>query len=651
MAKTRGKRSLEEPSPDNVHSSLEENTSKAPRISNDSYTRGLEATIKQLQEENSNLKSLRSPVDKIEASDPNDQLPTYLERFGKLIKLSSGESIYIGPSSMNLFGSELNKLVNGGDHQRAELPGNPYGFTSGETNLNVNFTFPNYSYCLLLVDTFVSYNDGCYYFFNEGLVKENLKRVFNDDEIIFDYGTNLNNSKGGDQKLLESIWYCKLLLIFAIGEMYLATSNEKSLLPGSSFFLQAQKLFQGLYSSNVQNFTKEGSVEVLLLYGFYLQVADLNIQSYFYIQLALDTCVLLGCHVDINKDSVNRFELEHKRRLFWTVYMYERMILTKQGLPLTFSNDEITTEFPGDFDMSSPPMNCENYIFPESEFISNCVRITQINSEILKKLYTKDSKNVLSSIQKLVIKLFKWKRTLPEDLFCDYSQRELNTNRLIVNIMTEYLQGFNLAVRPLLFNLVIHNIKVGNLKIGKYLQLSNYSNIIVALLKSSFQASINTIRSLWSLMPDNLVANFGFMDREYLFNSTITCILFNSTFGIQEQSLDHLDHSLKLFSRMKRLGNKPASLNLDQILNLMKLVDSNNLMVKLINKYSFTEIDQDDSSRLFTETPPEPILNQIDIESVHVSESDLDLWEKISSQSNTWSNDLTGIESLLNSYI
>lgn len=655
MALTMGKRNLGEASLEEVNSILEGNTRKIQRNDKDDYIRELESKIKQLQEENSNLKSLKAPVEQIEVTDSNDQLSTHLERFGKVIKLSTGANVYVGPSSINLFGSELNKMVNENETQPLEMIGNPYGLKLKEANLNVDFTFPNYSYCLLLVDTFSSYNDGCYYFFNEGLVKENLKRIFNDDLITLDYGSNLNTQTNTDQKFLESIWYCKLLLIFAIGEMYLETSNDENLLPGFLFFSQAQKLIQALYSSNVQNFTKEGSIEILLLYGFYLQVADLTVESYYYINLALDTCILLGYHVDINKESLNRFELEHKRRLFWTVYMFERKISTKQGLPISIADDEILTELPGDFVMSKPPINCENYNFPESEFISNCVKITQINSEILKNLYTKDSNNVLSSIQKLVIKLFKWKNTLPEDLFCDYSQRELNTNRLIVNLMTEYLQGFNLAVRPLLFNFVIHNIKIGNLKKGNYLILSNYSNIIVALLKSTYQASINTIRSLYSLVSDNNISNFGFMDREYLFTSTITCILFNSTFGIQEQSLDYIENSLKIFSKMKRLGNKPASLNLDQIINLLKLVDSNNLMNYLINKFSISSNvlnydDNNENSKTLITIPLEPILDQIDIESVNLTERDIDLWNKISSDAQDWSNDLTGIESLLNNY-
>ena len=87
----------------------------------------------------------------------------------------------------------------------------------------------------------------------------------------------------------------------------------------------------------------------MLLYAFYLQVADCTIASYFYFGLALRAALILGWHVDADKENLNRFELEHRRRIWWTVYMYERMLSSKAGLPLSFADDSVSTELPIDF--------------------------------------------------------------------------------------------------------------------------------------------------------------------------------------------------------------------------------------------------------------------------------------------------------------
>jgi proline utilization trans-activator len=607
----------------------------------------------------------------------NEVIPPFLEKYGRLIHSRTGERLYIGSSSMTLFGLEINRLVApilssmNSESNKGKSPdfiktseddaetilekeGNAYRImlekTTARPGIDVNFTLPSYSYALLLVDSFISYNDGCFYFFNEGLVKENLRRIYNDDEnkgFKLDYGIESLNNSSEAESILETIWFCKLLLIFAIGEMYLGTANylngykinEKTRrkkrkldntqananepdafsrsdstatnashkearsqngdskkdsrqnkdikLPGSGFFNQASDLFTGLFASgSIDNVTREGGIEVLLLYAFYLQVADCTAASYFYFGIALRASLLLGLHVDIGKDTLNRFELEHRRRLWWTVYMYERMLASKAGLPLSLTDEDILTELPSDFDMSKPESGCENYIFPEAEFISNCVKITQINADILRRLYTRQpSSNILPVVHELVVSLLKWKKSLPSDINCDYSAQNLEISRLIVNMMTEYFQGINLAVRPLLFHFVATNLKSSNPKEGKYLDLSKYSSVILALLNASFQASINTIRSLWALVPENMVAMFGYMDREYLFNATATLVLFDATFGVHEATKEQLDHALTLFTRMRNLGNHPATLRREQILKLLSILNFNGEMSDLIKKH------------------------------------------------------------------
>ena len=596
----------------------------------------------------------------------------FLEKNGRLIHSRTGERLYIGSSSMTLFGLEINKLVkpilasmnnesNKGQtdsHNNIygnslnnetilEKEGNAYrimlGKTTSRPGIDVNFTLPSYSYAMLLVDSFISYNDGCFYFFNEGLVKENLRRIYNDDTnngFKLDYGIDSINNATEKDPTLETIWFCKLLLIFAIGEMYLGTANylngykindknkrkkqklnnkqsnpqgsasnesspnepvsaepnnnkkhkkhKNTKLPGSGFFNQASDLFTGLFSSgSIDNCIREGGIEVLLLYAFYLQVADCTSASYFYFGIALRASLLLGLHVDIGKDTINKYELEHRRRLWWTVYMYERMLASKAGLPLSLTDEDILTELPGDFDMSNPPPGCENYIYPEAEFISNCVKITQINANILRNLYTRQpSSNILPVVHELVVSLLTWKKGLPDEINCDYSAPKLDISRLVVNMMTEYFQGVNLAVRPLLFHFVSTNLKSSNPKEGKFLDLSTYSPVILALLNASFQASINTIRSLWALVPENMVAMFGYMDREYLFNATATLVLFDATFGVYEATKEHLDHALTLFTKMRNLGNHPATLRREQILKLMSILNFNSAMSDLIEKHT-----------------------------------------------------------------
>lgn len=624
----------------------------------------------------------------------NEVIHPSLDKHGRLIQSRTGEKVYVGSSSMTLFGLEIQNMVpsfvsssifpntnpnspNSPNSQAAgaspksqttemsagtatsqpskreteilEKEGNAYKITLAKTNtrpgLSINFTLPSYSYAMLLVDTFINYNDGCFYFFNEGLVKKFLMNLYSgkgsDNIRILKRNVSLNKGPAMDENtikkdtdddtILETIWFCKILLIFAIGEMYLGTESDthikrsknldkvnrearkknkdkfnttsnrpsssyrRNTLPGSGFFYQASELFTGLFASGaIDNITKDGGIEVMLLYAFYLQVADCTIASYFYFGLALRSTLILGWHVDADKENLDRFELEHRRRIWWTVYMYERMLSSKAGLPLSFADDSVSTELPFDFSINLDDFPRDEsdvrgfYIFPSAEYINNCVTITQINALILSSLYTKQpSANILPVVSDLVQKLINWKNALPDFLRVDFSSENFHISRLIVNLMTEYFQGMNLAVRPLLFHFATKKLKELQIQqnSNKYVDLTKYSKNVLTLLNASFQASINTIKSIWALLPANMVALFGWMDREYLFTSASTLILFNASFGVHDATKEHLDHALTIFTKMKKLGNYPAALRRAQLLKLIRVLDFNGVMNSLLVKH------------------------------------------------------------------
>ncbi|KAL6940873.1 hypothetical protein ACO0QE_004791 [Hanseniaspora vineae] len=577
--------------------------------------------------------------------DSEEKVPNFADRRGRLVGSRTGQKYFVGSSSMTLFGMEIQSLVEKckkklqkktyktqhmsssdttnyvesleypdntemwkntllqdmepGIDKVLEKEGNAYRIVLAESKsnsgvLSVNFTLPSFSYAMLLVDTFITYNDGCFYFFNEGIMKENLRKTYN--------GFNVYEN----DQTLQTIWFCKCLLVFSIGEMYLGTVHDNdglklasnslkttSILPGSGFFEQASEIFGCLFSSSrIDNLTKDGAIEVLLLYAFYLQVADCTVASYFYFGQTLRACLILGWHVDAEKDVLTRFELEHKRRLWWTVYMFERMLSSKAGLPLSFMDNTISSELPSDFDMSNPPPGCEHYIFPESEYITSCIKITQVNAQILNKLYDRQpDSNILPLLQKFVLQLLEWRTQLPSFLQVDFNKTPFAISRLCTNVFTEYFQGLNLAIRPLLYHftaLLLRNRSAASSKttsLPSYINLQKYSKTISILLNCSLQASINTIKSLWVMFEHNNLALFGYMDREYLFNSSCTLILFSATFGLHEQINPYINQSLRVFTKMRNLGNKPAGLRRAQLLKLMNDLDIHGVMQDLINKH------------------------------------------------------------------
>ncbi|XBW36740.1 hypothetical protein QEN19_002317 [Hanseniaspora menglaensis] len=469
-----------------------------------------------------------------------------------------------------------------------EEEGNAYKIilSSNDSNKNdsksFNFSLPSYSYAKLLIDTFITYNDGCFYFFNEGLEKANLKKIYNGEVVHED-------------QILQTIWFCKIMLIFAIGEMYLGAINNKKSnapsdqnLPGTAFFTKSSAIFGYLYSGNkIDNFTKPGSVEALLLYAFYLQVADCTVSSYLYFSMTLKTCLILGWHSDAELGKISTFELEHHRRLFWTIYIYETMLSSKAGHPLAFRDSSISCQLPSDFDMSNPPEGCENYIFPEAEYLLACINTTVINAKILNKLYNRKIKNDISpTVTSLIRELLEFKHNLPDFLQVDFDISPFSITRLKCNIYTEFFNGVNLAVRRLVYHFSHMFLKKWletGLQKPEFISLDDYSENTIFLLNSTLTSSINTIQSLWSMFEQGQLAIFGYMDREYIFTAASTLVLMNATFGLHEQVNEHLEKALTLLTTMKAQGNNPANLRKKQLLRLMKDLNLRDQMSSLIS--------------------------------------------------------------------
>ena len=139
--------------------------------------------------------------------------------------------------------------------------------------------------------------------------------------------------------------------------------------------------------------------------------------------------------------------------------MFERMLSSKAGLPLSFTDYTISTALPADIDDETIEEKNSHYVFRKAELISNCVTIVKINAQILSKLYQRQPEtNIIITLKVVIKQLLEWRNNLSDSLQVDFTQKDedFKISRLSTNMFTEYFQGINLAVRPLLFHFEDH---------------------------------------------------------------------------------------------------------------------------------------------------------------------------------------------------
>lgn len=433
---------------------------------------------------------------------------------------------------------------------------------NSDYNDDIEITLPPREDALRFLGQFQLHLGNCYYFVNELWMRTKIFEIYSFLEQLHNYqATTLTRQ--------EASWYSQILLISAIGEMYGSPTEERKNMtddpPGGDNFRMGANALSLLYGKELMGDCCTKLIELLLCYSFYLQVLDFSTSSAVYIGMAMRTAILCGLHVDAGKDSLTPEELEHRRRLWWTTYILELYSCSKQGIPPSLNLESVATGLP------SSELTFQPGEFYDAVYMNSFIEVARLGCLVLDSLYHhhNDNKNILPALNTVIEKLFEWRNNIPDMLKVDYSQSPLIVSRPVVNIHSEYFQCINLSVRPLLIHFVQRRISSLS-KDGKLIELtlSKFSPSIRRLLNASFQASICSITAVSSLLDTGLLAVQGYMDREYVFVSAATLVLFGAAFGSHESIDSHIETAIKVMVKMHDAGNKPASLRLEQLISL-----------------------------------------------------------------------------------
>ncbi|TGJ76423.1 hypothetical protein E0Z10_g10883 [Xylaria hypoxylon] len=112
--------------------------------------------------------------------------------------------------------------------------------------------------------------------------------------------------------------------------------------PPENYYMTAlQHLFTARESKTTQN------VEAMLLLVLY-HIRSSSYGIWYMIGLAMRTCIDLGLHTKRHEGNIDRYTVQMRRRLFWSVYSLERTIAICLGRPLSIPDRQIDVELPLD---------------------------------------------------------------------------------------------------------------------------------------------------------------------------------------------------------------------------------------------------------------------------------------------------------------
>lgn len=138
----------------------------------------------------------------------------------------------------------------------------------------------------------------------------------------------------------------------------------------------------------------------------------------------------IGLHHNVAKSQlIDPVEREHRVRMWWTIYIFDRMWCSKMGLPMQILDEEIHVHMPS----SVTPLELHNRQFTDTEYMIANIELARIAGETITNLYSrrKNRETFLQRVQKLFKSLKSWVQTLPGHLQMNHDEPESNKKHII----------------------------------------------------------------------------------------------------------------------------------------------------------------------------------------------------------------------------
>ncbi|KAJ0284038.1 hypothetical protein CBS470a_007023 [Colletotrichum nupharicola] len=409
--------------------------------------------------------------------------------------------------------------------------------------IKTDYKLPNYTYANLLVQVVLRFIGSDYHLLKKKSFSQRVDRL---------YGP-------ATEQTPDTMFLCRLFAVFALGELYLKKSTSQREVPGAKFFLQSVSLFEELY--------EEPNIE-------YIETLLLMNTAYTYAGIALRLSVTMGLHRNITYDpKTPPVEIENRRRVWWTVYTFDRLCSAKLGHPVMIKDEDIDAPFPSSDGLS--PEEQEEFV-DAGQLIAN-IRLARITGLLLDhtyKIHSPHEKTFVSNVHRILTSLKEWDATLPPELALDHSRTPSYSTRAVASLRLHFNQCVVLTTRPILLFLFKYYMRQSQTPSSPSSESTKVlPPMTIALGEACIYAARASNRLLKQLWVDGAIATFGYFDAHFIFSSTIILILSN-ILNPNDGDRNSVDLACTLLQSMADDGNLPAAELRDRLATLKEDLES-----------------------------------------------------------------------------
>ncbi|KAF9878591.1 C6 transcription factor [Colletotrichum karsti] len=281
-----------------------------------------------------------------------------------------------------------------------------------------DITWPTPSRSRFLVEVALKYVSRRYHVVRRSSIMENLEQ-------------SIHNPSWGDLMLRSKLW-----ALFAIGELYSTRSipSEKDF-PGMPYFAKASRILGVLDERPGTD-----SIEIMLLISFYSLALNRRYSAFVMSGTAMRMAIVMGLHLNIPESQLRDPDLrEHRKRLFWTTYVFDRIWASKLGHPSAIQDSDIGVDLP------SEPVVGQTFAadFDDTSYHIASLRLAALVTKTVRSIYGQRNQGeatLSTRVQQALKDLRAWVEDLPTHLQIDNPESQTGPKPISLHLSFNQLR-------------------------------------------------------------------------------------------------------------------------------------------------------------------------------------------------------------------
>ncbi|KAL5364907.1 fungal-specific transcription factor [Aspergillus floccosus] len=437
----------------------------------------------------------------------------------------SAPPIYMGESACTAFATRLRQFLTGNPNT-AHIPRTQY--TSESALVDAEIRWPGAAQASLLVRVAFHQLSQVYHLFLRKSTLDQLDAIYRTPSLRDDPALT-----------------CKFFALFALGEVYSSRSDRSGTgrIPGTRYYVHAMNL-----TSILPERPGMVQVESLLLLSLFSYFLNRRHSAYTLVGNAMRLGLILGLNHNIPaRQCADPIEREHRVRLWWAIYVFDRMYTSKIGFPLQIQDHDIHVDMPSDL---SCPGAAEQ--FSDTAYLLSSIRLSRIIGQVIEKIYSRQRHRdtFLQRQQQLLLSLQDWLHSLPAHVRL---RGDETPQKHVVSLHLQFNQCVVLTTRPILLHALF---RLRDPNRGQ----EELPDPVVTLSEACIHASRHSHSLIIEEWINGSLPMYGYFYAQYLFSSAIILVISGllPTIGTAAD-LESLETATEILQRMSDHGNLAAT--------------------------------------------------------------------------------------------